>query len=121
MRKQPQYKFEEIDSSTTPYRYVLFLPTNLICQYVLCFRATVIINGLEYPHGFGTSKKLAKNDAARKALQILIPELKDEANEEENHKEEDFFEHHAVRDQRHFQSSTGLNISMFFSSLTVLE
>ena len=33
---------------------------------------------MEYGKGLGSSKKLAKSEAARKTLEILIPELKDE-------------------------------------------
>ena len=56
---KPDYKFEEIDSATTPYA------------------ATVLINGIEYGSGVGSSKKFAKNNAARKTLEILIPEVAD--------------------------------------------
>ncbi|CAB4063490.1 DCGR8 [Lepeophtheirus salmonis] len=42
LKTQPTYRFEEMESSATPYS------------------ATVIINGMEYGRGFGTSKKIAK-------------------------------------------------------------
>ncbi|XP_071743954.1 uncharacterized protein pasha isoform X2 [Lepeophtheirus salmonis] len=58
LKTQPTYRFEEMESSATPYS------------------ATVIINGMEYGRGFGTSKKIAKSEAARITIGILIPEIK---------------------------------------------
>ena len=40
------------------------------------FSATIDINSVEYGKGFGSSKKLAKSEAARLTLELLIPELK---------------------------------------------
>lgn len=39
------------------------------------FRSIITINDLEYGKGLGSSKKLAKYDAAAKTLKILIPEI----------------------------------------------
>ena len=36
----------------------------------------VVINGIEYGRGVGSSKKEAKSEAARLSLEILIPEFK---------------------------------------------
>eukprot|EP00096_Caligus_rogercresseyi_P005168 TRINITY_DN2014_c0_g1_i1.p1 TRINITY_DN2014_c0_g1~~TRINITY_DN2014_c0_g1_i1.p1 ORF type:complete len:582 (-),score=188.70 TRINITY_DN2014_c0_g1_i1:985-2484(-) len=58
LKTQPTYRFEEMESSATPYS------------------ATVIINAMEYGRGFGTSKKIAKSEAARITIGILIPEIK---------------------------------------------
>jgi hypothetical protein len=58
MRKPPKYVYGEVDSSSTPYS------------------CSILISGISYGNGIGSSKKLAKNDAAKKTLEILIPELK---------------------------------------------
>ena len=42
----------------------------------LFYSATVKINGKDYGKGDGSSKKEAKSEAARKTLEIFIPELK---------------------------------------------
>jgi microprocessor complex subunit DGCR8 len=54
-RVQPHYDIKELENAATPYS------------------ATVEINGTKYGTGFGTSKKIAKSEAARKTLEILIP------------------------------------------------
>ena len=59
LKQQPIYKYSEVDSSATPYS------------------CSVAINGIEYGRGYGGSKKNAKNEAAAKALEVLIPELKE--------------------------------------------
>ncbi len=43
---------------------------------VFIFSATIEINGVEYGKGLGSSKKIAKSEAARLTLEILIPEFK---------------------------------------------
>ena len=58
IKKAPEYKYQEMESSATPYS------------------ASVIINGIEYGRGVGSSKKEAKSEAARKTLEIFIPEFK---------------------------------------------
>ncbi|RWS26558.1 uncharacterized protein B4U80_09098 [Leptotrombidium deliense] len=57
-RVQPKYVFKELENASMPYS------------------ATVIINGMEYGVGFGSSKKQAKSDAAQATLEILIPDMK---------------------------------------------
>lgn len=54
-RVQPQYTFKELENAATPYS------------------ATVVISGTKYGVGYGTSKKIAKSQAAQKTLEILIP------------------------------------------------
>ena len=58
LKKAPDYKYQEMESSATPYS------------------AVVVINGIEYGRGVGSSKKEAKSEAARLTLEILIPEFK---------------------------------------------
>ena len=43
---------------------------------IFFYSATVKINGKDYGKGDGSSKKEAKSEAARKTLEIFIPELK---------------------------------------------
>ncbi|XP_076183505.1 microprocessor complex subunit partner of drosha isoform X1 [Ptiloglossa arizonensis] len=59
LKKQPTYKFKELENAATPYS------------------AVVCINDMEYGSGFGSSKKQAKANAARKTLEILIPQMRD--------------------------------------------
>ncbi|KAK0163293.1 hypothetical protein PV327_006991 [Microctonus hyperodae] len=59
LKKQPTYKFKELENAATPYS------------------AIVCINDMEYGSGFGSSKKQAKANAARKTLEILIPQMRD--------------------------------------------
>ncbi|XP_012278983.1 microprocessor complex subunit DGCR8 [Orussus abietinus] len=59
LKKQPTYKFKELENAATPYS------------------AVVCINDMEYGNGFGSSKKQAKANAARKTLEILIPQMRD--------------------------------------------
>jgi microprocessor complex subunit DGCR8 len=59
LKTQPYYSFTELDNAATPYA------------------ATVRINELEYGRGTGSSKKIAKSEAARRTLEMLIPEIKD--------------------------------------------
>lgn len=75
-KMQPKYKFAELESSVTPYRLVVSMKTRQVVE-VFFFSACAIINGVEYAMGYGSSKKNAKNEAARKALEILIPDMKE--------------------------------------------
>ncbi|XP_014242803.1 microprocessor complex subunit DGCR8 [Cimex lectularius] len=59
LKKQPTYEFKALENPATPYS------------------ATVIINGMRYGYGTGTSKKQAKLAAARASLEILIPEMRE--------------------------------------------
>ena len=40
------------------------------------YAAVVVINGIEHGRGMGGSKKEAKSEAARKTLELLIPDFK---------------------------------------------
>ncbi|KAK8763880.1 hypothetical protein V5799_033518 [Amblyomma americanum] len=79
MRTQPQYSFKELESSSMPYG------------------ATVVISGIEYGTGYGSSKKQAKSEAAKATLEILIPQMKDTNLKSE--KSEDFFQDVAFFDE----------------------
>lgn len=86
MKTQPQYKFKELESSSMPYK------------------ATVVIGEMEYGSGFGSSKKQAKSEAAKAALSVLIPQMRD--TNQKNEKGEDspqdvtFFDNIKVEDPR---------------------
>ncbi|GFT58916.1 microprocessor complex subunit DGCR8 [Nephila pilipes] len=85
LRVQPKYVFKELESASTPYG------------------AVVLIENVEYGCGFGSSKKLAKSDAAKSALEILIPKMRilssDKTNGEET-QNVDFFDQVRVEDPR---------------------
>jgi microprocessor complex subunit DGCR8 len=49
----------------------------------------VVINGIEFGKGVGSSKRLAKNNAAKKTLEILIPEIKGKLGSNEGEDEAD--------------------------------
>lgn len=66
LKKQPTYKFKELENAATPYS------------------AVVCINDMEYGSGFGSSKKQAKANAARKTLEILIPQMRDKISGDSN-------------------------------------
>ncbi|BES93932.1 Double-stranded RNA Hypothetical protein motif [Nesidiocoris tenuis] len=59
LKKQPTYEFKALENPATPYS------------------ATVMINGMRYGYGTGTSKKQAKLAAAQASLEILIPEMRE--------------------------------------------
>nr|CAG4634740.1 EOG090X04U5 [Alona affinis] len=59
LKKQPCYQFKEIENAATPYS------------------ATVLINGMQYGSGVGSSKKAAKAEAAKATLEVLIPQMKE--------------------------------------------
>lgn len=56
---QPRYIYKELENAMTPYS------------------ATAEINSVPYGIGYGKSKKDAKEEAARKTIEILIPGIKD--------------------------------------------
>lgn len=56
---QPRYIYKELENAVTPYS------------------ATAEINSVPYGVGYGKSKKDAKEEAARKTIEILIPGIKD--------------------------------------------
>ena len=66
LKKQPTYRFKELENAATPYS------------------AVVCINDMEYGFGFGSSKKQAKANAARKTLEILIPQMRDKISGDTN-------------------------------------
>ncbi|XP_050524933.1 microprocessor complex subunit DGCR8-like [Daktulosphaira vitifoliae] len=59
LKTQPSYEFKELENARYPYL------------------ATVILDGMQYGVGIGSSKKQAKLDAARATLEILLPSVKD--------------------------------------------
>ena len=59
LKKQPIYKFSELENPETPYS------------------ATVFIHNMRYGSGYGSSKKSAKLESAKATLEILLPEIKD--------------------------------------------
>nr|SVE84210.1 EOG090X04U5 [Daphnia pulex] len=64
LKKQPAYTFKEIENAATPYS------------------ATVLINGMQYGTGVGSSKKAAKAEAAKATLEVLIPQMKEKILDE---------------------------------------
>ena len=58
LKMQPYYTFTELDNAATPYA------------------AIVHINKIEYGRGTGSSKKIAKSEAAKRTLEMLIPDIK---------------------------------------------
>lgn len=58
LRLKPSYEFEEIQHPEFP------------------FRATVLLNNIKYGSGIASSKKNAKNEAAKATLEIFFPEIK---------------------------------------------
>nr|CAG4641636.1 EOG090X04U5 [Eurycercus lamellatus] len=64
LKKQPCYQFKEIENAATPYS------------------ATVLINGMQYGTGVGSSKKAAKAEAAKATLEVLIPQMKEKILDE---------------------------------------
>lgn len=56
---QPRYIYKELENALTPYS------------------ATAEINSVPYGVGYGKSKKDAKEEAAKKTIEILIPGIKD--------------------------------------------
>ncbi|KAF8787187.1 uncharacterized protein LOC129971462 [Argiope bruennichi] len=84
LRVQPKYIFKELESASTPYG------------------AIVLIDNVEYGYGFGSSKKLAKSDAAKAALEILIPKMKMFSPDKNDNEAQnvDFFDQVRVEDPR---------------------
>lgn len=69
VKTHPIYVCKELENAKTPYM------------------ATIKLNNMQYGSGIGSSKKVAKSEAAKATLEILIPQLKylwknDEANTE---------------------------------------
>lgn len=86
---QPKYIYKELENANTPYS------------------ATVQIKDTTYGVGYGNSKRLAKSEAAKKTIEILIPEIKDftEANtslsgQVDSSKDLRFFDNIKIEDAR---------------------
>lgn len=58
------YYYESTENAATPYS------------------ATVLINGMHYGTGVGSSKKAAKAEAAKATLEVLIPQMKEKILDE---------------------------------------
>ncbi|CAL4102194.1 unnamed protein product, partial [Meganyctiphanes norvegica] len=84
LKRQPIYEFKEVENASTPYA------------------ATMIINGMHYCTGYGSSKKSAKMEAAKGTLEILLPELGRKIREETNTRTDDddlsFFDQIRIED-----------------------
>nr|XP_054749569.1 microprocessor complex subunit DGCR8-like isoform X1 [Lytechinus pictus] len=81
MRTQPQYVFGESRNASAP------------------FEAVVEIKGVKYGRGEATSKRLAKAEAAKKTLDILVPELISDFKEKAP-SDTEYFDHVAIDDIR---------------------
>lgn len=84
MKVQPFYIFKELENSKTPYS------------------ATVMINEMEYGSGCAISKKMAKSEAAKNTLKILIPEMNAITDDQLHKNAEDlsFFDEIKIEDPR---------------------
>ncbi|XP_005109080.1 microprocessor complex subunit DGCR8 isoform X2 [Aplysia californica] len=85
LKIQPTYIFKELENSKTPYG------------------ATVTINNIEYGTGYASSKKVAKQEAAKETLKILIPDLFNKITDQEikrNVSDLSFFDEIKVTDPR---------------------
>ncbi|XP_050422563.1 microprocessor complex subunit DGCR8-like [Adelges cooleyi] len=67
LKTQPSYEFKELENARYPYL------------------ATVVLDGMQYGVGIGSSKKQAKLDAARATLEILLPSVKDRIQMNKRH------------------------------------
>ncbi|KAM7234686.1 hypothetical protein CapIbe_014844 [Capra ibex] len=76
------------------------------------FGASVTIDGVTYGSGTASSKKLAKNRAARATLEILIPDFVKQTSEEKprDSEELEYFNHISIEDSRVYEltSKAGL-------------
>lgn len=84
---QPRYIYKELENAATPYS------------------ATAEINTVSYGVGYGKSKKDAKEEAARKTIEILIPGIKDLTESNANNQGEyaqdlKFFNNIKIDDER---------------------
>ncbi|XP_077869708.1 microprocessor complex subunit DGCR8-like [Saccoglossus kowalevskii] len=83
LKAHPKYIFNENENASAP------------------FQAVIEINNVKYGSGFASNKKLAKEEAAKSTLEILVPELiaqKEEQKSEPNNLE--YFDHIAIEDSR---------------------
>ncbi|XP_077600624.1 microprocessor complex subunit DGCR8-like isoform X1 [Stigmatopora nigra] len=87
LKVRPVYNFFECENPSEP------------------FGASVIIDGVTYGTGTASSKKLAKNKAARATLEILIPDfVKQTADEKPVEADElEYFNHISIEDSRVYE------------------
>ncbi|XP_057688506.1 microprocessor complex subunit DGCR8 [Corythoichthys intestinalis] len=87
LKVRPVYNFFECENPSEP------------------FGASVIIDGVTYGTGTASSKKLAKNKAARATLEILIPDFVKQTSEEKpvEADELEYFNHISIEDSRVYE------------------
>nr|XP_057928026.1 microprocessor complex subunit DGCR8 [Doryrhamphus excisus] len=87
LKVRPVYNFFECENPSEP------------------FGASVIIDGVTYGTGTASSKKLAKNKAARATLEILIPDFVKQTSEEKpvETDELEYFNHISIEDSRVYE------------------
>ncbi|XP_072271788.1 microprocessor complex subunit DGCR8 [Pyxicephalus adspersus] len=87
LKVRPVYNFFECENPSEP------------------FGASVIIDGVTYGSGTASSKKLAKNKAARATLEILIPDfIKQTSDEKPKDSDElEYFNHISIEDSRVYE------------------
>ncbi|KAM4746134.1 microprocessor complex subunit DGCR8 [Anableps anableps] len=87
LKVRPVYNFFDCENSSEP------------------FGASVIIDGVTYGTGTASSKKLAKNKAARATLEILIPDFVKQTSEEKpvEGDELEYFNHISIEDSRVYE------------------
>ncbi|XP_061528961.1 microprocessor complex subunit DGCR8 [Phycodurus eques] len=87
LKVRPVYNFFECENPSEP------------------FGASVIIDGVTYGTGTASSKKLAKNKAARATLEILIPDFVKQTSEEKpvEADELEYFNHINIEDSRVYE------------------
>ncbi|KAF6723546.1 Microprocessor complex subunit DGCR8 [Oryzias melastigma] len=87
LKVRPVYDFFDCENSSEP------------------FGASVIIDGVTYGTGTASSKKLAKNKAARATLEILIPDFVKQTSEEKpvEGDELEYFNHISIEDSRVYE------------------
>ncbi|KAJ8263437.1 hypothetical protein COCON_G00158940 [Conger conger] len=87
LKVRPVYNFFECENPSEP------------------FGASVIIDGVTYGTGTASSKKLAKNKAARATLEILIPDFVKQTTEEKPMEgdELEYFNHISIEDSRVYE------------------
>ncbi|CAH2295611.1 microprocessor complex subunit DGCR8 [Pelobates cultripes] len=87
LKVRPVYNFFECENPSEP------------------FGTSVIIDGVAYGTGTASSKKLAKNKAARATLEILIPDFVKQTAEEKNKDSDEleYFNHVSIEDSRVYE------------------
>ena len=87
LKKQPAYTFKEIGilECWLCIGFVSLFIVKSICSTenaATPYSATVLINGMQYGTGVGSSKKAAKAEAAKATLEVLIPQMKEKILDE---------------------------------------